>query len=1252
MSRVDEDLEDTREREKDVQSKLQALQKELSGSSGSSDAFDTDPAVGHVRTQDHLLHAVLERFLEEPRPAGFTPTGMAPFHDVIITELKRAWDDFSRRKWNAVLSDAINKEIDRRIPWTLIEISVLLYRRLRTLLNRARQRGVFSDSANTIRYLSKLAGDARRAFKIKEISAYLGEQLKRSKNRPCRPVIVTQASKDLQGTSTTRHVPVYMLIRWYIIQDMRDDKYQRQLSDRIAALKRDMKMPSIPFDTSLKRIKELESVLEGAVSRRVSVVNTSPSALSVRQMAALGLPFANQHLVQYDSSGTRTLSTQSPSPSPSSASMMSAAMPGAGVGMDAGVHMQGGRLAPPHQRSGDSGLVRDDDDNDDGDGGRVIVVDVPVEAQQKLEQQRQQRLRGRRRRRAGDGRDDGDDDGGGDGDESMVASPSARRRRASLPTILEPLSMERLLEDVKWRTSGPGRRSLRRAVSASCLSSLFYTQEEAEREDEGQVGVDETPKPSTHQHQHNHRRRHRRSKAYRARRSTSLAQSQTRPATDGSVNIPTPPPMSSRLLMASFSQQEKRDSMALRTSASVAAVASSTVPRVESTGTLAATPSQLTAATAETAETAATKRAPADSATTRQRKQHAREVHDMTQAMLRWRQKPDADIGDMDPILSAHLNTKHLLDPVLPKRPPPEQERPTGRRYLLSHATRRHPHVQEFVANAPLSAADDDDLHFRPRVPRVSDRELVWFITLQPSLPIFMENDPALTPAAISDMDDPLYRFVSMTKIYGKLSEEFTLKTIVDDTLGELHSYGIFGQVLPAPEDLDIAGALMPHRADNEFPFSVNNVLMSNDEALKETAASELTAATAGDTKKDNGDGNGTSKKGRKQRGGEKDEKEKKEKRFHRSYRNRPPKVVANPSEQHLARQARQYESWLKWWQNTLEFVDYKEWLEEHEADFLPAVFSMFPERAPPDLEEDEAEVQARREALAVHHARSQQLLQEKKSYEKGMWNVNAVQMGGLAADMNDLALDQLTGDDHEMKRQREFDALQRRFDVVWRDLRLSTMEKLDKAILYSSVKYSRPGSATTRRHRLQPLDVADRIRGVRTSAHTRAARSAAGGGGPSGHGSGVQGHTLHALRQAVELWEEVRAAIVAREAVLSELEEFERVASDPARLYARVSQSSRVAEAKKRGVMMGKLERAGKRVLAAIDRVETILGDVVAFDQRPYRDKMSSDVREMLYWLTQERRQQSLAGDGMRLTGTSLRPAGTPQPTDALSLP
>ena len=147
-----------------------------------------------------------------------------------------------------------------------------------------------------------------------------------------------------------------------------------------------------------------------------------------------------------------------------------------------------------------------------------------------------------------------------------------------------------------------------------------------------------------------------------------------------------------------------------------------------------------------------------------------------------------------------------------------------------------------------------------------------------------------------------------------------------------------------------------------------------------------------------------------------------------------------------------------------------------------------------------------------------------------------------------------------------------------------------------------------TNSSRLAPLDIADRIREAQAPAKftsrssARARARAAAGAGAGGDEESVEGHTLHALQQAVALWEAARDCVLARERVLGELEAFERVASDPSRLYTRVSQSSRVAEAKQRGQLMAKLERASKRVVHAIGQVEAVLGDTVTFKQRPYR--------------------------------------------------
>eukprot|EP00043_Microstomoeca_roanoka_P019758 m.229380 g.229380 ORF g.229380 m.229380 type:complete len:1135 (-) comp17052_c0_seq2:1555-4959(-) len=1125
MSRAESVIEGTAEREEHIRHELTRLQQELDGVKGNAQPLATDPAIGYIRSFEHLLQLTERQLSQEPRPDGYSTEDLIPFQHTIYTELKRAWHDIGRRKYNAIISDAMNREIDRRLPWTLCEIAVLLYRRVRASLNRARSKAVFSDDANSIRFLAKLAGDARRAFKIKEISDYLAEQLKHSKNKPCRPVIVTQASKDLQGESVTGHVPVYMLIRWYIIQDMRDDKYQQQLSDRIASLRREMKIPKIPFDTTMQHIKELESFLEDSSNPALSTdVSSSPSTLSVRQMAALGLPFQNRHLIQHDEAGFKTVGRLS-------------TRPGKVLGLNSS---RQSLLDSNTNISNVPGTTMDPD------SGLLTTEAGPPQ----------------RRSSAGLG------------DVSLI-EPSTRPRRHSLPSSLSSESSPELLDhiqqyrmDMKNGNLGLGRR----AISASHLPSFVCASDHS----------DKLPRE----------------------KSMSVV------TTHGSVmsNAPKPPALSGKMRLIA------RDAPG-------------------STGLQQASQQHLVEGE-DALKSAHLRDVRKD--TTNIRKQHAQEVKEMQAAMLKWRQKPDADIGDMDPILSAHLNTRHLVDPVLPKRPPPTKEQlrntTTSTRYLLSHVIPRHKDVDRFVSEAPLSKEDNDELDYKCRVPRVDDRDLVWFVTLDPALPVFLEHDPAMSSTAISEMDDPLFRLVSMTKIYADLVSEYRLETIVDDTLSELHTYGIFGQVTAAPTDARIMDALMPHVAENDFPFSVNDTLLCNDESLcgwnpmdgtnNDDAGTPAPAHRQSVARKNGRTGNSTSS-------GDADDAVRVEKRFHRSYRNRPEKVVANPSEQHLAKQARQYESWLKWWQNTLEFGDYKEWLCEQEADFLPAAFAMFPDRAPPDLLEDEAELQARREAMQLHRDRSEQMLKEKKSYIKGQWNVNSVQMGGLAADVQDLALDELLGETMEARRQQEFDALQQRFNQVWKDLRLSTMEKLNKAIMYSSAKYSRPSTTAKSQKsvKLTTLDVAERLRTAKSASRHLEPLD-------------VQGHTLHALQQAVGIWEAVAVAILQRERILEELEAFERVASDPTRLYARASESSRVSEAKQRANIMAKLDKATKKVEAQLAKVETILNDLVTFDQRPYRDKMASDVREMLYWLTQERRQRSIVQAPLRLTATTLRPS------------
>ena len=113
-------------------------------------------------------------------------------------------------------------------------------------------------------------------------------------------------------------------------------------------------------------------------------------------------------------------------------------------------------------------------------------------------------------------------------------------------------------------------------------------------------------------------------------------------------------------------------------------------------------------------------------------------------------------------------------------------------------------------------------------------------------------------------------------------------------------------------------------------------------------------------------------------------------------------------------------------------------------------------------------------------------------------------------------------------------------------------------------------------------------------------------------------------MEHAIELWEAVAAAILDREALLLELERFEESASDPLRFFAKSGASQdRMDEARRRGRLEQDLARHATRITKYVDMIQSHLGDVVAFRGRPYKAKMASDVKEMLFWL-QEKRQAS----------------------------
>ena len=93
-----------------------------------------------------------------------------------------------------------------------------------------------------------------------------------------------------------------------------------------------------------------------------------------------------------------------------------------------------------------------------------------------------------------------------------------------------------------------------------------------------------------------------------------------------------------------------------------------------------------------------------------------------------------------------------------------------------------------------------------------------------------------------------------------------------------------------------------------------------------------------------------------------------------------------------------------------------------------------------------------------------------------------------------------------------------------------------------------------------------------------------------------------YSLSAAVELWEEALRCIEKRETLLHELAEFERTASNPARLFEKGASVSLDAEAKERRRLEIELEKITKATRRVMEALKERLGDDISLGGVSYR--------------------------------------------------
>jgi len=263
-----------------------------------------------------------------------------------------------------------------------------------------------------------------------------------------------------------------------------------------------------------------------------------------------------------------------------------------------------------------------------------------------------------------------------------------------------------------------------------------------------------------------------------------------------------------------------------------------------------------------------------------------------------------------------------------------------------------------------------------------------------------------------------------------------------------------------------------------------------------------------------------------------------------------------------------QFSSWLDRWKSTITADDYIKYLSTQETDYLNAIFHFYesPTQSVSSVTSEE-EV----DTIKLYQDKLDAMLEAKTAQWSGMWNAHSVNLGGLGSlpDINNwvdfnnknLSTEQPLDKKNERKNDLEFKEdqklmkLQSRVERVWSSLKMK-----DKDMMEMTAKLCK-----------NPFN--------------------------------------QLIEQDVEKWEEIASLIIRRESYLSELEAFERFASDPRRLFNKGSGSvGRLEEAKRRSKLYKSLERLEKKIKPKLEEIYKRFHLIVKYNDRKYAEKMAAD--------------------------------------------
>ncbi|XP_074605915.1 coiled-coil domain-containing protein 87-like [Acropora palmata] len=359
---------------------------------------------------------------------------------------------------------------------------------------------------------------------------------------------------------------------------------------------------------------------------------------------------------------------------------------------------------------------------------------------------------------------------------------------------------------------------------------------------------------------------------------------------------------------------------------------------------------------------------------------------------------------------------------------------------------------------------------------------------------------------------------------------------------------------------------------------------------------------------------------------------------------------------------SKSYNSWLAWWRSTITTDDFLKYLSTQENDFMSLLFHLYDSDNEDDNDEDGDEARPDTVQMALMREREKKLAELrslKSDFKPGVWNVNAVLLGGLGKEPE--------VDDNELLAN-----INDASSTTSSRLALGVAAGLPASAgtsLYSLASVETRASQSQRLERSQGASLAagEKIQASRSVSALAEMASTSEIGSLSAQDRLERIWTLLYMPDAQRLdmaikysaepystklldslvvWEIATEAVLERESLMTKIEDFERTASDPNRFFVKGTTGSsveRIRESRTRESFNKRMSKIESHVRRAVRDVRLQFDDTVTFQGRPYLEKMNRDRTEMFYWLQQERRQQALDRELVKMRELTLKTPDLP---------